>query len=211
MDDDDRMRHALGLADSSSATQFSSGPSQTHRPCRFVKDGEIPVVLLNAGRDRSARTSTMANQLAAAEGALRTERAARASAERALADALATIQRLRTQLAHAEMSHAETLYAERKRREALDQALLEAADTREGLEKQLAHEAATRRRNVEAMPTAAEPLPVPERHEQKGKRPDAVREPEPVKWWQCRRKALYGNSLRERSERRGTAWPASTP
>src|SRR5271166_444077 len=193
------MRHALGLADSSSATQFSSGPSQTHRPCRFVKDGEIPVVLLNAGRDRSARTSTMANQLAAAEGALRTERAARASAERALADALATIQRLRTQLAHAEMSHAETLYAERKRREALDQALLEAADTREGLEKQLAHEAATRRRDVKALPTRAEPCPVPEQHERRGTRPNAAREPEPVKWWLPSYKAQFGkNSAKSR-------------
>jgi len=118
LSDEDRMRHALGLANASSATRFSSAPSQPHRPRRFVRDGEIPVVLLNAGRDRSAEISTMANQLAAAEDALRTERAARATAERALADAIATIQRLRTQLAHAEMSHAEALDAERRHRKA---------------------------------------------------------------------------------------------
>jgi len=164
-----------------------------NRPRRFVKDGEIPVVLLTAGRDRTAQTSAVANQLAQAEGALSTERTARASAERALADALATIQRLRTQLAHAEMSHAETLDAEQKHREALDQALLEAANTRESLEKQLAHQAATQRQRVEAKPTTtAEPLPVPERHEQKGKHPDAVREPEPVKWWLPSYKAKFG-------------------
>jgi len=187
------MRHALGLANASSATRSSSGPSQVNRPRRFVKDGEIPVVLLTAGRDRTAQTSAVANQLAQAEGALSTERTARASAERALADALATIQRLRTQLAHAEMSHAETLDAEQKHREALDQALLEAANTRESLEKQLAHQAATQRQRVEAKPTTtAEPLPVPERHEQKGKHPDAVREPEPVKWWLPSYKAKFG-------------------
>jgi len=191
--DEDRMRHALGLANASSGTRSSSGPSQVHRPRRFIRDGEIPVVVLNAGRDRSAETSAMADQLAAAEGALRTERAARATAERTLADALATIQRLRTQLAHAEMSHAETLDAERKHRETLDQALLEAAVTRESLEKQLAQQAATRRERVEAKPTTTtEPLPVPGRHEQKGKRPAAVREPEPVKWWLPSYKAQFG-------------------
>src|SRR5271166_2028465 len=177
------MRHALGLANASSGTRSSSGPSQVHRPRRFIRDGEIPVVVLNAGRDRSAETSAMADQLAAAEGALRTERAARATAERTLADALATIQRLRTQLAHAEMSHRETL----------DQALLEAAVTRESLEKQLAQQAGTRRERVEAKPTTTtEPLPVPGRHEQKGKRPAAVREPEPVKWWLPSYKAQFG-------------------
>jgi len=124
---------------------------------------------------------------------VRTEQAARATAERALADALATIQRLRTQLAHAEMSHAEALDAERKHREALDQALLEAADTRGNLEKQLARHAATRWRDVAALPTrAAESLPVPVQHEQKVKRPDAVREPEPVKWWLPSYKAQFG-------------------
>src|SRR5208283_2843746 len=114
---------------------------------------------------------------------VRTEQAARATAERALADALATIQRLRTQLAHAEMSHAEALDAERKHREALDQALLEAADTRGNLEKQLADDASTGRQDVKALPTRAEPCPVPEQHERRGTRPNAAREPEPVKWW----------------------------
>ncbi|HME20830.1 MAG TPA: hypothetical protein VKI44_05625 [Acetobacteraceae bacterium] len=204
MDDEGRMRHALGLADSSSsssssATHFSSGPSQAHRPRRFVKDGEIPVILLNAGRDRSTQISTMAKQLADAKAAIRNEQAARATAERALADALATIQRLRTQLAHAEMSHAETLDAERKRREALDQALLEAADIRESLEKQLADDASTGRQDVKALPTRAEPCPVPEQHERRGTRPNAAREPEPVKWWLPSYKAQFGkNSAKSR-------------
>lgn len=193
MSDEDRIRHALGLAEASSATHFSSAPSRPHRPRRFVRDGELPVVLLNAGRDRSTETSTIAKQLADAEAVIRNEQAARATAERALADALATIQRLRTQLAHAEMSHAEALDAARKQREALDQALLKATETRESLEKQLAHRAATRRQGVEAKPTTpAEPLPVAERHEQKGKRPAALREPEPVKWWLPSYKAEFG-------------------
>src|SRR5271157_2344916 len=190
------MRHALGLADSScssssSATHFSSGPSQAHRPRRFVKDGEIPVILLNAGRDRSTQISTMAKQLADAKAAIRNEQAARATAERALADALATIQRLRTQLAHAEMSHAETLDAERKRREALEQALLETANTRESLEKQLAHQANTPPQRIDAKATATAET-VCERHGQKGKRTDAAREPVPVKWWLPSHKAKFG-------------------
>ena len=193
MDDEDRMRHALGLENTSAATHSSDGVYRTHRPRRFARDGEIPVVILGAGRDRTAQTSTLAKQLADAEALIRNEQAARATAERALTDAVATIQRLRTQLAHAEMSHAETLDAERKHREALDQALLEATETRESLEKQLAHEAATRRRHVEAKRrTTGEPLPVPERHEQKRKRPDAAREPEPVKWWLPSYKTKFG-------------------
>src|SRR5271166_2098210 len=97
--DEDRMRHALGLDNASSSARLSSGPSQVHRPRRFVKDGEIPVVLMNTGGDRSAQTSTMAKRLADAEAVISNEQAARTTAERALADALATIQRLRTQLA----------------------------------------------------------------------------------------------------------------
>jgi len=135
----------------------------------------------------------MAKRLAEAEAVIKNEQAARATAERALADALATIQRLRTQVAHAEMSHAEALDAERKHREALDQALREAAETRESLEKQLAHQATTPPQRVDAKArTTAEPLPVPERHEEKGKRPDAAREPEPVKWWLPSYKAQFG-------------------
>jgi len=189
--DEDRMRHALGLDNASASARVSSGPSQVHRPRRFVKDGEIPVVLMNTGGDRSAQTSTMAKRLADAEAVIWNEQAARATAERALADALATIQRLRTQLAHAEMSHAETLEAERKHRETLEQALLETANTRESLEKQLAHQANTPPQRIDAKATTTAET-VCERHGQKGKRTDAAREPVPVKWWLPSHKAKFG-------------------
>ena len=187
------MRHALGLDNASSVAHSSNGIDRNHRPRRFVKDGEIPVVLLNTGRDRGSLPSTNTKQLAEIEAALRTELAARATAERALADALATIQRLRTQLAHTEMAHAETLQAERKKREALDQALLEAADARERLEEQLAHQAATSARQTKPLrATTAQPTSPAQQNKSRERHAGAGREPEPVKWWLPSYKMQFG-------------------
>jgi len=185
LSDEVRMRHALGLSNTFSASHTSNGTKNSHRPRRFVKDGEVPVVVLNAGRDRGAHPPTSAQELAEADAALRTEQASRASAERALADALATIQRLRTQLVHAEMAHAEALDAERRKREALDRALLEAADARKSLEKQLAHHTA---RPV----TSTKPLSCAERSRPKEPSPAKAREAKPVEWWLPSYKAKFG-------------------
>jgi hypothetical protein len=191
LSDEERMRHALGLDNASAAAHSSNSIDRNHRPRRFVKDGEIPVVLLNAGRDRQPSPNT--TQLAETEAALRTEQVARATAERALADALATIQRLRTQLAHTEMAHAETLEAERVKCEALNQALLEAADTRERLQEQLARQAATSVTQPEALrTTTAQPTPAAQQNKPRKRHAAADREAEPVKWWLPSYKARFG-------------------
>jgi len=183
----------LGLDNASAAAHNSNWMDRNHRQRRFVKDGEIPVVLLNTGRDRGSQPSPNTRPLAETEAALRAEQAARATAERALADALATIQRLRTQLAHTEIAHAETLQAERKKCEALNQALLEAADTRERLQEQLAHHAATSASQPEALrATTAQPIPAAQQNKSRKRHAGAGREPEPVKWWLPSYKAQFG-------------------
>ena len=98
-----QMRRALGLfgaprrqdADQAAAIKppppadrFGAGG---HRR-RFAQDGEVPVTVLNRRRDHPAETPV--NRLEVAEPAAAAERAAREKAERALAEAQATIHDL---------------------------------------------------------------------------------------------------------------------
>jgi hypothetical protein len=95
------MRRALGLDRQSprlpahrSLPPTTSGTHRSHR--RFVRDGEVPVVVQNREHEGSAET----NKLDEAQQALREQIAAREQVERQLQDALATIERLQTQLVH---------------------------------------------------------------------------------------------------------------
>ena len=124
-----RMRQALGLRNGPSAGgQVPQRREAEQRGRRFVKDGEVPVVVVSSS-SRDDATGPV-NRIAAAEHAARSERHAREQAERALSDAHNTIQQLRTQLVHAEMAHREALAAERATREAVEQALREANEAR---------------------------------------------------------------------------------
>lgn len=83
---------------------------------RFARDGEVTVVLAQPGNGlggahRAGGVTRPVNRLANAEAALTAEQAARQRAERALADAQATIKRLQTQVVHAEMTAREGLEA----------------------------------------------------------------------------------------------------
>jgi hypothetical protein len=85
-DDEDRMRQALGRLGDQSSGRPALQREQHHRAHRFVRDGEVPVVVLNSSRERGPDSPAPANRLAAAEAALRAERATRARTERSLRD-----------------------------------------------------------------------------------------------------------------------------
>lgn len=112
------VRRALGL-DGNGASQRQP---QAHRPAerftadhqkrRFVRDGEVPVVVVrgrqdHAGRSDNGTTAYPGNRVEAADAALRLERDARGRAERSLAEAQATIRDLQTKLGHAALAREE--------------------------------------------------------------------------------------------------------
>jgi hypothetical protein len=160
-----RMRQALGLQDGGPGPRPPQRRDAEHGGRRFVKDGEVPVVVLNGARERGADATGPMNRVAAAEAALRNERAARERAERSLQEAVANVQALQTRLAHAELAHREALAAERAARERAEQALAEAKATRE------ADAAGSDARVVTRKPRRV------------AAKPRSEREPEPVKWW----------------------------
>jgi hypothetical protein len=123
------------------------------RTRRFVRDGEVPVVVLGRTRDATVPGAAPSNRLVAAETALQLEKAAREKAERSLHDAQETIQHLQTQLGHASLAHAEAMAAERHHREAVERSLTEALATCADLERRSSEHRAV------AIPA---PLPIPQ-------------------------------------------------
>lgn len=148
------MRQALGLRSSGGGQPVAQRREGEQRGRRFVKDGEVPVVVVHSSsRDGGADGNMPTNRIAAAEQATRAERSAREQAERALAEAQTTVQHLRTQLAHAEMAHREALAGERRAREQAEQALQTATEARVAAEARVAElEAAPRHAEPEAEP-----------------------------------------------------------
>lgn len=175
-----RMRQALGLRDSGGSLKLPQRREADSRGRRFVKDGEVPVVVLNAAKDPGvAGQASAQNRVAAVEAALRAERAAHERTEQALKEALSAVERLETKLAHAELAHGEALAAERASRESAERARDEAVAAKAGLEARLAE--------LTAMPTRARGRPAadadtPARGRRKAA-PANEREPQPVKWW----------------------------
>ncbi len=129
------MRQALGLRNVGGRNEIvPQRHDQPRRGRHFVRDGEVPVVVLQNTRDHGGENGAPTNRFEIAENARRAEHAARERAERALHDAQETIQHLKTQLAHAEIAHAETLAAERLRTATAEAAMREAIRERESLE-----------------------------------------------------------------------------
>jgi hypothetical protein len=141
-----RMRQALGLRNGPSAGgQVPQRREGEQRGRRFVKDGEVPVVVVNSGSRDASDGSAPVNRIAAAEATARAERGAREQAERALVEAQTVVQHLRTQLAHSEMAHREALAVERNARELAETALREANEARAAAEAQILELSATQR------------------------------------------------------------------
>ena len=131
-------------------------------------------------------------RLEVAERALKTERQARETAERSLAEAQAAIRDLQTKLGHAMLVRDEArANAERAELEklALEAALTAAQEARQTLEYDLLNVVATPRRKAiaETKPQSSKPV----RTEPTAKSPakttsrgrSARSEPKPVKWW----------------------------
>jgi hypothetical protein len=119
-----RMRRALGLEGGAAKArpQERQDPAQRQverfamgHKRRFVQDGEVPVTVVSSRRDgtpdsaphRSPAATAAPSRLEAAENALAHEIATRQHAERACAEAQATIHDLQTKLGHAELARAE--------------------------------------------------------------------------------------------------------
>lgn len=177
------MRRALGLRGSTSPSEGSPQPNiGSHSPRhdlerrarRFVRDGEVPVVVLGRTRDPALPvTAAPSNRVQAAESALQAERAARERAERALHEAQESIQHLQTQLGHANLAHAEALATERLAREAAERAAAEALAVRTEIELRLA--------SAPQPPPSAPVVVRKARLQRKTEQP--ARTAQPVKWW----------------------------
>ena len=96
---------------------FLQGP---HRR-RFVQDGEVPVTVVrrDAPEAAGAQAGPSTSRLQRVEAALQQESAARDRAERALSDAQAAAQALRTKIGHAELAKNEAVEAARRDRDEL--------------------------------------------------------------------------------------------
>ncbi len=133
------MRRALGLENSAptkaQTTHFVAQSGARRR--QFVRDGEVPVTVTH---DDAGRT----NRLDEARQALREQIAARGHAERQLQAAQATIESLRTQLAHERIAREEALRHAEAGKAEIEQAL---QGTREELvaERQSRHQAEQQR------------------------------------------------------------------
>jgi hypothetical protein len=163
-----RMRRALGLELTASSRTPRQSRARNQGRTRFIDDGEVPVVMLT-GRHRPEAPDAVREQMAVLQSALDSERMQRLAAERALAEAQATVQNLQTKLAHAEMASAEALATERRVR-----LLAEAT-----LQGQVTASAAQRQNRAADPAQSAAGRRIPGRRA----KPSTAAEPEPVKWW----------------------------
>ena len=114
-----RMRRALGLKASGGDHAGGTHQPRAEQPAwtghgslqpkrRFVRDGEVPVVVLQGRREAGGHDPSLSGRLATTEAALQAEQEARKTADKALADALARVLDLRTELGHATLTTEET-------------------------------------------------------------------------------------------------------
>ena len=199
------MRQALGLGGEAAAHRPPVPQRREHegRGRRFVRDGEVPVVMLNTNmREPSSTPNAPPGRAAEIDAALKAERLAHERAEHALREAQASVERLETKLVHAEMAHGEALATERRGREAAEQALAEAAGVRQTLEARVAElerllaEAAPRpARGRPAKPPAEAPRANARPRRNASKPADT--EQEPVKWWLPTYRAKNGKRAKQ--------------
>jgi hypothetical protein len=211
-----QMRRALGLGDSAGQRSepqerppLAARQGERHSPDRhkrrFVRDGEVPVVVVrrdqggDLGGNRAASVGAPpTNRVEQAEAALRAERDARERAERALSEAQGVIRDLQTKLGHAGLARDEASDTARRadaEKHALEHALemaesalqaeRRARETAEAaLEDALADREISEQRVREAVRSS--PVKTTIRKTAAPKAPRAekpAREPQPVKWW----------------------------
>lgn len=162
------MRRALGLERRPTAPPPQGGEGHSHprHRHRFVRDGEVPVVMVQSHADQGA-----APRPDPAAGLLAEERAARERGERALAAAQSTIRDLQTKLAHITLARDEAvaaLQAMTEERAAAREAALAAPPPP-------APPVAPRRRGRPPKHAAADPAAAPPRR--------SAGVDKPVQWW----------------------------
>jgi len=196
-DTEAKVRRALGLESVASGPGHSMRAAQSgnrvapDRPkSRFVQDGDVPIVMIrrdngqHAVDSRSATGGSPAIRLEAAEKVLKTERHARETAERNLAEAQVVIRDLQTKLGHAllvrDEARASAQRVEIEKRD-LERALAAEKDARQTAERHLPDvgsetqsESGTRSRAAAIVKPTANAL----QH-----RRSAKLEPKPVQWW----------------------------
>lgn len=181
-----RMRRALGLGDQPSTPERQSRPvtQQERRPRRFVRDGEVPVVMVKRGGEEAEPHGAAERRARAAELALEAERQVREQLERRLREAREALQSLQTKQAHAELTHGEALAAERRAREAAERALEEALVARDVAQQELTalREAPAGAPKPRRGRATAPPVAVVAAFEDEGEG-EGEDGPEPVKWW----------------------------
>jgi hypothetical protein len=167
-----RARRSLGLTANPPPLQ-QQRVDQARPRHRFVRDGEVPVVVLS-GDGRSDASPHADSRLADIESALAAERAAHASTARSLEEALAAVQSLQTRLAHAELASDEAIAVERRARAEAETALEQATAGGRTAD----HQDDGRPAEPAAKSTRGERV----RRATKKAKPKQ-REPQPVKWW----------------------------
>ncbi|MDD2878253.1 MAG: hypothetical protein PHT60_08710 [Acidiphilium sp.] len=176
-----RIRRSLGLSatvaphnnsgNHSNTTHGSGGSSLPRR--RFVRDGEVPVVVLHPKSESENRHAAALADLTRQRDL---ERAARSRAEHALQEALGTIQTLQTRLAHADLARTERAAPVFVKPAIAEPAIAEPAVT----EPAIAEPAA---------PSTALVADAPPPHRRRRAKPVATvataeeAEPTPIKWW----------------------------
>ena len=193
-DTEAKVRRALGL---DSVASGQGHPTHTARPVerfatdrpksRFVQDGDVPVVMIRRDNGQHA-----AIRLEAAEKALKTERHARETAERSLAEAQAAIRDLQTKLGHAVLVRDEARANAQRveiEKQALERALAAEQDARQTAEQRALDivpaprlKAVAERKSEAGMPSpSASAAKSAARTIPRGR--SAQSEPKPVKWW----------------------------
>lgn len=168
-----RMRRALGLQ-GPSRQPLQQRADQARPRHRFVQDGGVPVVVLNARGDNDP-TAPFKARVAELDAALEAERVAHGATRRTLHETSNNVQALQTRLAHAELAHGDALAVEKQaRKEAEDslQAHMTAQVAQPATPSLIASPATP---VAKVKPAARKPPRVP--------RAAKVAEPQPVKWW----------------------------
>ena len=196
------MRRALGLRETSPASQPTHSPNPSngpHQRRQFARDGDVPVTHIHS--DSGGRLQ----QLDAARQALKEQTASREEAERLLADARNIIHDLETKLGHEHLARDEVtqrINAERLQLEELLSAVQEELATERALraraererdEAVVATQTAEQRLRQRSAAKAALPPPAPSPTDQprrRGGRPPKVArqdvasdDSEIVEWW----------------------------
>lgn len=148
------------------APSFSNAPMGSRNTSdgqkrRFVRDGEVPVMMVSGSRPPEGQSQRRAagpvsEQVDTAQTALRGERSTREAAERALREAQGTIQDLRTKLGHIALARDEAIETA-KRAEMTRAALANELDVVQG---RLAIEVSARARAERLAAQLAPPEPI---------------------------------------------------